>query len=85
MLLEVLMQYSCIISEKLSPLERRVCDIQIVIITNFVVVSSVGVKRDDCNWEERNRFSNQSEWLGRASAYRSGCCSIPSQAIPKAF
>ena len=24
------------------------CDIQIVIVTNFVVVSSVGIKRVDC-------------------------------------
>ena len=48
MLHEGLMQYSCIISHKLSPLERRFRDIQIVIITNFVVVSSVGIKRVDC-------------------------------------
>ena len=48
MLLEVLMQYSCINSHKLSSLERRFRDIQIVIITNFVVVSSVGIKRVDC-------------------------------------
>ena len=27
---------------------RRVRDIQIVIVTNFVVVSSVGIKRVDC-------------------------------------
>ena len=36
MLLEDIMQCVCII------------DIQIVIITNFVVVSSVGIKRVDC-------------------------------------
>ena len=51
MLLEVLMQYSCIISEKLSPLERRFYDIQIVIITNFAVVSNVGIKRVDCMYD----------------------------------
>ena len=44
MLLEVLMQYPCIISYKLLLLERRFCDVQIVSITNFVVVSSVGIK-----------------------------------------
>ena len=49
MMLEVLMRYSCIISHKLSsPLERRFGDIQIVIITNFVVVSSDGIKRVEC-------------------------------------
>ena len=48
MLLEVLMQYSCIIPHKPSPLKQRFCNIQIVIITNFVVVSSVGIKRVDC-------------------------------------
>ena len=47
MLLEVLMQYSCIISHKLSLLERRFRNIQIVIKTNFVVVASVGIKRMD--------------------------------------
>ena len=31
----------------MSPLDRRFRDIQIVIITNFVVVSSVGIKRVD--------------------------------------
>ena len=48
MLLEVLMQYSGIISLKLSPLELRFCGIQIVTIMNFVVVLSVGIKRVDC-------------------------------------
>ena len=48
MLLEVLMQYSCIISHLLSPTERRFRDIQIVVITNFIVVSSVDIKRVDC-------------------------------------
>ena len=48
MLLEVLMQYFCIKSNYLIPLERSLGDIQIVIITNFVVVSSVGIKRVDC-------------------------------------
>ena len=45
MLLEVLMKYSCIISHLLSRLERRFHDIQFVIITIFVVLSSVGVTR----------------------------------------
>ena len=30
--------------------ERRFCDIQIFIITNFVVVSNVGIKRVDSIW-----------------------------------
>ena len=47
-LLEVLMQYSCIISHQQSPPERRFRDIEIVITTNFVVVWSVGIKRVDC-------------------------------------
>ena len=45
MLLEVLMQYSCILSHLLSPLERRFRDIHIVIIRNSVIVSSVGISR----------------------------------------
>ena len=49
MLLEVLMQYSGKVSHQLSPIERRFRDIQIVIITNFVIVSSVGIKRVDCS------------------------------------
>ena len=48
MLLEILMQYSSIISHLLSPLERRFRDIQIVIITKFVVVWRVGIKRVHC-------------------------------------
>ena len=44
---EDFMQCFCIISHYPSPLERRFRDIQIV-ITNFVVVSSVGIKRVDC-------------------------------------
>ena len=44
-LLEVLMQHSSIISHQLSPPERRFRDIQIIIITNFVLLSSVGIKR----------------------------------------
>ena len=48
MLLEILMQCSCIILHQLPPLERRFGDIQIVIITNCVDVSSVGIKRVDC-------------------------------------
>ena len=48
MWLEVLMQYSGIISQKLSPLVRRFRDILIIIITNFVIVLSVGIKRVDC-------------------------------------
>ena len=47
MLLEVLMQYSCIVFHYLSSLEQRFRDIQIVIITNFVVVSNVAIKRAD--------------------------------------
>ena len=42
------MQYHCIISHWLSLLKRRFRDIQIVIVTNFVVVSSVGIKTVDC-------------------------------------
>ena len=44
MLLEVSMQ----IFHELSPLKRRFRDIQIVIIANFVVLTSVGVMRIDC-------------------------------------
>ena len=36
------MQYSCIISQCLSPLEQRIRDIQIVIIT------SVSIRKVDC-------------------------------------
>ena len=43
------MQYSCLNSYQLSPLERRVRDIQIVIVMNFVVVLSVGIKRVVCS------------------------------------
>ena len=53
MLLEVLMQYSCIISQKLLPLVRRFRDIKIVIITNSVV-SSVDIKRADCTFQLKN-------------------------------
>ena len=48
MLLEVLMQYSCILFLINCRLERRFRAIQIVIIKNFVVVSSVSIKRVDC-------------------------------------
>ena len=34
------------------PLKRRFRDSQIAIITNFVVVSSVGIKRVDCSIED---------------------------------
>ena len=54
MLLEVLMQYSCIISHYLSPLKRRFRDIQIVILTNFVIVLSIGIKKVDCITESSN-------------------------------
>ena len=47
MLLEVLMQYSCILFLINCRLKRRFRAIQIVIITNFVV-SSVSIKRVDC-------------------------------------
>ena len=50
MLLEGLMQYSYIISQYLSSLDGRFRHIQIIIITNFVVVSSVGIKRVDCTY-----------------------------------
>ena len=40
--------YSCIICDRLLPLKRRFRDSQIVIITNFVVVSNVGIKRIVC-------------------------------------
>ena len=33
----------------MSPLEQNFCDIQIVIITNVVVVSSVSIKRVGCS------------------------------------
>ena len=42
------MQYSCIISHLLSPFARRFRDIQIVIITNYVVVSGIDIMRVDC-------------------------------------
>ena len=34
----------------------RNCSIQIVVVTNFVVISNVGIKRFDCN--NNNNFSN---------------------------
>ena len=42
------MEYSCIFSDKLSPLEQRFRASQIIFITNFVIISSVGIKRVDC-------------------------------------
>ena len=42
------MEYSRIISHSLSPLEQRFRDIQIVILTNFVVILSVSMMRVDC-------------------------------------
>ena len=48
MFLEDFMQCFCIISHQSSSLERMFRDIQIVIITKFVVVSSVDIKRIDC-------------------------------------
>ena len=36
----------------MSPFERRCRDVQIDIITNFVVLSSVGIKRVDCSMVE---------------------------------
>ena len=44
------MQYSSIISHQLSPFEQKFDDIQIVIIRNFIVVASVGIKRLDCTF-----------------------------------
>ena len=38
------------ICDLLLPLKRMFRDSQIVIITNFVVVSSVGIKRVDCTY-----------------------------------
>ena len=57
MLLKVLMQYSGIISQKLSPLARRFHDIQIAILTNFVVVSNVGIKRLTVSIDTLGKFS----------------------------
>ena len=48
MLLEVLMNIPAYIFIKQSPLEQKFRAIQIVIITNFVVVASVGIKKVDC-------------------------------------
>ena len=45
-------EYSCIICDYLLPLERRFRDSQIVIITNFVLVSSVGINRVVCITQE---------------------------------
>ena len=39
----------CIISDQLSPLERRFCASQIIIIKKVVDVSSVGIKKVDCS------------------------------------
>ena len=54
MLLEILMQCSCIISHEMPPLEQRFCDIPIVIITNFVIVSSVGIKTVMHHWSVKS-------------------------------
>ena len=48
MLLEILMKCSCIISHELPHPARRFRGIQIVIITNVVVVSSGGINWVDC-------------------------------------
>ena len=48
MLLEDIMQCFCIISHWPSPPEQMFHDIQLVILMNFVVVSSVSIKRVDC-------------------------------------
>ena len=69
MLLEVLMKYSCIISHLLSSLERRFRDILIVIITNFVVVSSVGIKRVDCIYFVIVCFSSLLSLVPRESSF----------------
>ena len=45
-------QYSYIICDLLLPIKRRFRDSKIVIITNFVVVSSVGINRIDCTNKE---------------------------------
>ena len=57
MLLEVLMQCSGIISDYLSTPERRFRYIQIVIISNFLVVLNVGIKRVDCMCNERSDYA----------------------------
>ena len=61
MLLENLIQYSCIISHYLSPLKRRFRDIQFVIVTNFGVELSVDIKQADCNTEETDQTAQVSQ------------------------
>ena len=64
MLLEVLMQNSCLISHYLLPLKRRFRDIQIVIIMNFVILTSVGVSRVDSS--RRALCINVLQWLSHS-------------------
>ena len=49
MLLDVLIQYSCFLHNFSLTVERKFRDSQIFSLTNFVVVSSVGIKKVDCN------------------------------------
>ena len=44
--------------DQLLSLKRRFRDSQIVIITNFVIVSSVDIKRVVCNILKRNECTN---------------------------
>ena len=63
------MQCFCIISHQPSPLERMFCDIQIVIITNFIVVLSVYINRVDCSLKSlkgvtlKGIANNKYKWL----------------------
>ena len=43
-------------SSKLSHLELRICPIQIVVITSFVVISNVDIKRVDSIWIVKGIF-----------------------------
>ena len=59
MFLKYYMQCSCLLSDQLSPVERRLCVSQIII----VVVSSVSIKKFDCTLEvfyQRTRICRRS-------------------------
>ena len=48
----------------MSPLQQRFCNIQIVIITNFVVVSSVSIKKVVCSfWLSLGLSTRQPLWV----------------------
>ena len=72
------MQYSCIISHQLSPLEQRVPDIQIVIVTNFVVVLSVSIKRVDCN-SNLTKFQESIQYILWCATWEKGLYTIYKQ------